>query len=72
MLRVIATILRTPADKLSLDASKGHTDRWDSLAQLSILSALEQEFGVEIPPDIAVDLTSIRSIVTHLTSSNRS
>ena len=32
--------------------------QWDSLAQLNLILALEEEFGIEIPDEEAAELTS--------------
>ena len=63
---LIAKIIRANPDQIPPSAGMGKIDRWDSLAQLSILSSIEQEFGIEIDPDVAVDLTSVESICSFL------
>jgi len=63
---LVATIVR--ADPKSLDASSGvgTVVHWDSLCQLSILAALEQEFAIQIEPDEAVELTTVGRICDFL------
>ena len=63
---IIAKIIRANPDQLSPTSAMGETEHWDSLAQLSILSALEQEFGIEIEPEAAVDLTSVETICSFI------
>jgi len=41
-------------------------DGWDSLGQVTLLAVLEQEFGVSIEDDLAVELKSYQAIVFYL------
>ena len=59
---LVAKILRTTADKLTATSALGDVEHWDSLAQLMILSALEQEFSLSIEPEMAVDLNTVGKI----------
>ena len=61
--RVVATLLRLPLTELDEGARLGHTPRWDSLAQLDILAACEEEFGMEIEPEQAVDLITLEALI---------
>jgi acyl carrier protein len=64
--RIVATLLRVPLAELGREARLGHTPRWDSLAQLDILAACEEEFGLTIEPEQAVDLTTLDALITHI------
>lgn len=64
--RIVAAVLRIPAADLDENAALGKTERWDSLAQLDILASMEQEFGVVIEPDEALDLTTLASLISHI------
>lgn len=59
---IIAKILRVTPDRLSDEDAMGHLEHWDSLAQLAILSTIEQEYGISIEPDQAVDLNTVGKI----------
>jgi acyl carrier protein len=63
---VIAKVLKTTVEQLPNEASLGDFDNWDSLAQLIILSSLEQEFGISIEPEMAVDLTSVAKLCEYV------
>jgi acyl carrier protein len=65
---LIAKILRTTADKLSAASALGEVEHWDSLAQLMIISSLEQEFGLSIEPEVAVDLNTVGKICAFVES----
>lgn len=42
--------------------SVGEVDGWDSLGHVSLMMALQQEFGVRISPAWAVKLASVKNI----------
>lgn len=63
---VIAKVLKTTVEQLPNEASLGDFDNWDSLAQLIILSSLEQELGISIEPEMAVDLTSVAKLCEYV------
>lgn len=64
--QILASVLRQPVNALPAGAAIDLTPGWDSLAQLDILAAVEQEFGVTIEPEQAIDLTSLPALVAFL------
>jgi acyl carrier protein len=56
---LVADVIGVPASALSLDSRRNVTDGWDSVANLQVIGAVEEEFGVAIPTAAAVDLRSI-------------
>jgi acyl carrier protein len=48
-------------------ARPGHTEAWDSLASLTLLRVIEEEFGVQIDPFDFAEIASFDHILTHLT-----
>ena len=64
--RIVAAVLRVPAAELDDGAALCKTERWDSLAQLDILASMEQEFGMAIEPDEALDLTTLAALIAHV------
>ncbi len=64
--RIVAVVLRIPPGELVESAALGQTPHWDSLAQLDILAALEQEFGLIIEPDQAIDLVSLKALIDYV------
>jgi acyl carrier protein len=50
-------------DSMAIDNIEG----WDSLAHVGLITALEKEFNISIPPIDAVNLTSVLSIKQYLT-----
>jgi len=61
--RVVAAVLRLPDKSLADTAAINAAPNWDSLAQLDILAAVEQEFSLTIGPDQAVDLGTLASLI---------
>jgi acyl carrier protein len=47
-------------------ASAGSLASWDSLAGITLISLIEEEFGVSIPPDDVPDLVSFELILDYL------
>lgn len=52
-------IFDVPASAITADSSPGTLENWDSVAQLNLMLALEQEFGVRFEPE---DLEKFQSI----------
>ena len=64
--RIVATLLRLPLADLDREARLGRPARWDSLAQLDILAACEEEFNLTIEPDQAVDLITLAALIGYI------
>jgi acyl carrier protein len=56
--RVIGAVLNLPPDQIDEHTSTDTVQEWGSLAQLNLILALEEEFGIEIPDEEAAELTS--------------
>lgn len=63
---VIAERLCIPRRKLTLDAHFVDDLGADSLDQMEIIMALEQEFNVEIPDEKTTAIMTLRSAITYL------
>jgi acyl carrier protein len=63
---LVAKVLQVPAQSLGPDSRIDVTPNWSSLTQLGILTLIEQEFGVTIEPEDAVDLTSVSALTAFL------
>jgi acyl carrier protein len=55
---VIGSVLGLPVEAITEDSSTDTVEDWGSLAQLTLILALEEEFGIEIPGEEAAELTS--------------
>lgn len=61
-----ARVFDVPPEQVTPDSSTETIEQWDSLGRLVLVLELEQAFGVELPPEIAEQLTSVRAIVAVL------
>ncbi len=59
---LVAAVLDLELSEVSLDSSRENTEKWDSLAQLSILSAVEDTYGVTLSTDQMMQVDSVRAI----------
>ena len=59
---VVADILGIQVADINDDTSPDTTDRWDSVSHINLLIALEAEFGVELTPEDAMEMLSVRLI----------
>ena len=54
--------------KISADSSITTIEQWDSLKHLNLIMAIEQEFGIRIDVNDAVEMTSFSNICEKLVS----
>jgi acyl carrier protein len=64
--QIIAEALHVEKEVLTDDLSIGGIPEWDSVGNLTIISALEEGLGVEIPLDDLFELTSIKALVEEI------
>ena len=63
---IVTDVLDIDASKVTADATQHDIAEWDSLAQLRIISALEQAFGVRPTMREIPELNSIPAISRYL------
>ncbi|MFH1417410.1 MAG: acyl carrier protein [Planctomycetota bacterium] len=56
---IVSSILGVPEDRITDDLSPDNVDTWDSLNHISLISALEQEFGLTLPAENLGDSMSL-------------
>lgn len=66
LISLVADVIEVPASSLSPDSRRNEAPRWDSIANLSVIGAIEEEFGVAIPTAAAVELRSIADFARFL------
>jgi acyl carrier protein len=49
-------------EQISDQTGWGDLERWDSLGHLMLLDALREEFRIQIPPEVALDMSSVAEI----------
>lgn len=64
--RVVAAALNLPPERIAADASAETVPEWDSVNHLSLIMALEQEFGVQFEVEEFAELVSLRAIMARL------
>jgi acyl carrier protein len=69
LLAFMARKLRCKA--LSEDAAMGRTRGWDSMAQVELILSLEQEYSVQVPPDMFGELATAPAILAFLNNGAR-
>lgn len=65
---VVADILDLRADEITAATSKSTIEAWDSLAQINVASALEEEFGIVLSVSEIEALTSFANVLATLSS----
>jgi acyl carrier protein len=63
---VLAREWRVAPETIGDDAALNHCPQWDSLGHITILLALQAEFGFELTADTIQQLVSLPRIVEHL------
>jgi acyl carrier protein len=56
---IVAAILSIPEERVTDDLSPETVDTWDSLNQINLLGALEQEFSIILTTDNLAELQSV-------------
>lgn len=63
---IVHSVLQIPPDQDLSRASQLSVESWDSLAHVSLMLALEGEFGITIDVDDQLNLTSYESVRLYL------
>lgn len=63
IIELVAGILAVPAEALSLQTGAGDLPEWDSLAQVAIVTTVEEEYQLNLDPDSLMDIATIADLV---------
>jgi len=63
IIEIIAGILKVDVAQITVESAVGDVPSWDSLAQLSILQSVQDEFDVEFDPEEMMDIENVGDIV---------
>lgn len=63
---VFSEVLRVPIESLNDESSPENTSRWDSLAAVNLVLAIEEEFGIKLNTREIGSLRSIGAVKTVL------
>lgn len=66
IVEIIASVLKVPVEQVTPELSVGDIPQWSSMAQMSIVATLQEEFGVEIPMEDLFDLTSVQGLIDEI------
>ena len=61
--KIISQVMDVPIDNLNEDSSPETIDCWDSLKQMNLILALEEELGVHFTDEQIVEALSVRHIL---------
>ncbi len=64
--QTVAVALNLPIESVSAESSQDNLDVWDSLAQINLVMALEQDFDIQLDVEEFMEMDSVVSIVKHL------
>ena len=53
---LFATLLQVPAGEIRDDTVPASVERWDSMQHLIMVSGFEEEFGVDVDPEEAIEM----------------
>jgi len=72
---LFATLLRVPLEDVEDRTSPATLERWDSLQHMIVVAGFEEEFGVDLDPEEAVemfkDFATFKMIVRRRMASGR-
>jgi acyl carrier protein len=61
VVRIVSEVLGRPAASIDDDSSPDNIESWDSLKQMNLVLALEQEFGVRFTDEQIVEMLSVKA-----------
>jgi len=67
VMQIVSDVLGEPLDRISGSSSPDSIEKWDSLNHMTLVLALEEEFGVQFTDDQIMKLLSVDAIVAALT-----
>jgi acyl carrier protein len=62
IIRVLSQVIGVPEENLDQESSPDTVEAWNSVSHIHLVLALEQEFGVTLSPQDAVEMLSVRLI----------
>lgn len=63
---IVAQELKVSPETITAEMSVGDVPQWGSMAQMSIIVALQNKFGIKIPMEDLFDLTSVGDLVAEI------
>lgn len=63
---IVAQELKISSETITAEMSIGDVPQWGSMAQMAIIVALQNKFGIKIPMEDLFDLTSVGDLVSEV------
>lgn len=63
---IIAESLHIPLESVSDDLGIGSIPEWDSMGNMAVIAALEEQLGIEFPIEDLFDLNSVSAIIEEI------
>lgn len=63
VVEVVSETLALPTEHVTMKLAIGDIPQWNSMANMAIITAVEETLGIEIPSEDLFELTSVESIV---------
>ncbi len=63
IISLVEEILKVSAGTITETTKMEDVEQWDSLAQVMIIGELEERFGISIPLEEAVEITSMKELL---------
>jgi acyl carrier protein len=60
--RVVSDVFGVPLESVNDDSSADTIETWDSLTHINLVLSLENEFGVALSPEDAMEMLSVKLI----------
>jgi acyl carrier protein len=68
VIALIAEVLKCTTADIEGAARMGEIPNWDSISNLELILTIEEQFGLEIPPIMLVEMTSVEGILETMAS----
>ncbi len=59
---IFQKLFKISQDEVDDETRRGHLETWDSLGHLDLVEALRGEFGLDISPERALDMETVKDI----------
>lgn len=63
---IIATVLNISEDEVTETLAAGDIEQWDSMGNMAIIAAIEEQLGIEFPIDDLFELNSVQALVEEI------
>jgi acyl carrier protein len=60
---IVSQVFNEPLNKVNLESSPDTIEAWDSIKQINLVLALEQEFGVEFADEQLAEMFNVALII---------